>query len=248
MTVTLSRPYAHYGLRTCAADGTSHGGFQWPESGLVTAPDWKPTTKCGNGLHALLDGEGDASLLNWSADAVWQLVGFDSYVDLDGKVKFQSCEVATGTRLAVTAALSALRPGATIHGATATAGYEGTATAGHRGTATAGERGTATAGQGGTATAGHRGTATAGQGGTATAGHRGTATAGQGGTATAGYEGTATAGQGGTATVGEWGRIQIEWWDGRRYRIPTGYVGENGIKPDTAYRLDDAGQFVEVGK
>ena len=106
---TLSRPYAHYGLRTAAADGTSYGRFQWPESGTVTAPDWQPNAKCGNGLHALLNGEG-------------------------------------------------------------------------------------------------------------------------------------------TATVGEWGRIQIEWWDGYRYRISIGYAGENGIKPDTAYRLDNAGQFVEVGK
>ena len=203
---TLSRPYAHYGLRTAAADGTSYGGFQWPESGTVTAPDWQPNAKCGNGLHALLNGEGNASLLDWSPDARWQLVGFDSYVDLDGKVKFESCEVATGSRLAVTAALSALCPGSAIHGATATAGDYGTATAGYGGTATAGDRGTVTAGD----------------------------------------RGTVTAGYGGTATAGDRGRIQIEWWDGNRYRISTGYVGENGIKPDTAYRLHDAGQFVEI--
>lgn len=28
------------GLRTCNPDGTSHGGFEWPEAGWVEAPDW----------------------------------------------------------------------------------------------------------------------------------------------------------------------------------------------------------------
>ncbi|MGX0622379.1 hypothetical protein ACUXAV_005100 [Cupriavidus metallidurans] len=131
---------------------------------------------------------------------------------------------------------------------TATAGYRGTATAGEGGTATAGEGGTATAGNYGTATAGYRGTATAGEGGTATAGYRGTATAGEGGTATAGEGGTATAGEGGTATAGEGGELRIQQWDAKsdRYRTRIGYVGEDGIKAETKYQLDDAGKFVEV--
>jgi len=93
----------------------------------------------------------------------------------------------------------------------------------------------ATAGEGGTATAGDRGTATAGYRGTATAGDYGTATAGDRGTATAGYRGTATAGEGGTATAGEGGEVHIRHYDGRRYRIAVGYVGEDGIDPGTAY-------------
>ena len=132
---------------------------------------------------------------------------------------------------------------------TATAGEYGTATAGNGGTATAGYRGTATAGYGGTATAGYRGTATAGNGGTATAGEYGTATAGNGGTATAGEYGTATAGNGGTATAGEYGIIQIARWDVARagYRIVTGYVGEDGVKADTLYKLSErTGKLVVV--
>jgi hypothetical protein len=133
-------------------------------------------------------------------------------------------------------------------GGTATAGYRGTATAGEGGTATAGYRGTATAGYRGTATAGNYGTATAGNYGTATAGYRGTATAGEGGTATAGEGGTATAGNYGTATAGEGGELRIQQWDSKsdRYRTRIGYVGEDGIKAETKYQLDDAGKFVEV--
>jgi hypothetical protein len=131
---------------------------------------------------------------------------------------------------------------------TATAGDSGTATAGDSGTATAGDSGTATAGYSGTATAGDSGTATAGYSGTATAGDSGTATAGDSGTATAGDSGTATAGYSGTATAGELGEIRIRWWDAKndRYRTVIGYVGEGGIEPNVAYRLDAKHQFVRA--
>jgi len=86
----------------------------------------------------------------------------------------------------------------------------------------------------------YRGTATAGDGGTATAGDDGTATAGDGGTATAGDGGTATAGDGGT--------VLIKWHDGNRLRIKAGYIGENGMKPNVPYRVDNDGNFVEVAK
>ena len=127
----------------------------------------------------------------------------------------------------------------------ATAGNYGIATAGYYGTATAGDCGTATAGDYGTAIAGDRGTATAGYCGTATAGYYGTATAGYRGTATAGDCGTATAGDYGTATAGYRGTIQIRWWDGNRSRTAVGYVGENGILPNVAYRVE-SGVFVEA--
>jgi hypothetical protein len=128
---------------------------------------------------------------------------------------------------------------------TATAGDWGTATAGYKGTATAGDWGTAIAGAEGTATAGYKGTATAGDGGTAIAGKWGTATAGDNGTATAGDGGTAIAGKWGTATAGDGGILQIRYYD-TRLRIATAYVGENGIKPNTKYRLDNERNFVEV--
>lgn len=53
--------------------------------------------------------------------------------------------------------------------------------------------------------------------------------------------GTATAGYAGTATAGDSGIIMIRWWDTSacRYRIAVAYVGENGIKPNTLYRVVD---------
>jgi hypothetical protein len=310
-------------LRTCYANGQSYGGFQWPNKGPVSCPDWSPERRCGFGLHGLLWGEGDGSLLNWSEDALWLVVevAAKDVVDLDGKVKFPrgrvlvcgTADVAvkylqdrapagkaivrgtatagdrgtatagyggtatagdrgtatagdSGTATAGDRGTATAGYGGTAtagDGGTATAGDSGTATAGDRGTATAGDRGTATAGDRGTATAGDRGTATAGDGGTATAGYggtatagyRGTATAGDGGTATAGYSGTATAGYGGTATAGyggtarsgDLGIVVVRWieWKKNRYRLAVGYVGEDGIKPNTYYGVDENGKLVE---
>ncbi|MFL5350844.1 MAG: hypothetical protein ACJ8AT_39245, partial [Hyalangium sp.] len=89
---------------------------------------------------------------------------------------------------------------------------------------------------------------TAGDSGTATAGDSGTATAGDSGTATAGDSGTATAGYRGTATAGDSGTVQIRWWDGavERWRIVTGYIGEDGLEPGVKYRLDAGGRLVRA--
>jgi hypothetical protein len=53
-------------LRTVRPDRRSHGGFFWPESGPVEAPDWNPKARCGGGLHGLLRGCGAGDLLNWA--------------------------------------------------------------------------------------------------------------------------------------------------------------------------------------
>ena len=68
------------------------------------------------------------------------------------------------------------------------------------------------------------------------------------GTATAGVRGTATAGYSGTAKSGEIGIIVCRWWDEpkNRYRLAVGYVGEDGIKPNTFYRADTGGNLIEV--
>lgn len=137
------------------------------------------------------------------------------------------------------------------HG-TAIAGMYGTATAGEHGTAIAGSYGIATAGCYGTATANDHGTAIAGAYGIATAGEHGRAIAGRYGTATVGCYGTATTGKYGTATAGRYGKatadcgsvITLNYWDGNRYRLAVGYIGEDGLLPNIAYKLDENHQFV----
>ena len=194
-------------------------------------------------------GEGNGALFNWDGDATWQVVAVleKDIVDLGGKIKFPrgnvvfsgSREGATNFLLAnggfgravIGAGVSNLNPNSHV-------------LAGDHGTANAGRYGTANAGNYGTATADEKGTATAGFGGTANAGDKGTATAGFGGTANAGEKGTATAGEKGTATAGEKGMVQIKYWDGTRNRTKLGYIGEDGLLPNTPYKLDETSNFV----
>jgi hypothetical protein len=249
-----------YGTKVTKADGTAYGGFRWPDKpGPVDCPDWNPEPVCGGGLHFWEDGCGDVSVADVLVDSRWYLVRAkdEDVVRLDGKVKAKRVEVLlVGNKATVGGQMCLLAPAKQVIHGTATAGDKGTATAGDYGTATAGDKGTATAGDYGTATAGDYGTATAGDEGTATAGDKGTATAGDYGTATAGYYGTATAGDYGTATAGDKGTatagdkgiLQIKWWDEKkqRQRIIIAYVGEDGIEPKVAYKLDSNGKFVQA--
>ena len=67
-------------LRTCNADMTGNGGFVWPTSGAVVAPDWDPNPEieCGSGLHGLAWGDGDWSLPSKDANAKWLVVEVES--------------------------------------------------------------------------------------------------------------------------------------------------------------------------
>lgn len=132
-------------------------------------------------------------------------------------------------------------------------GGGGEAVAGDWGTAIVGDGGKAKAGWCGIAIAGERGSAWTGHGGKAEgwfavagdwgeasgitgaiAGNFGTAIVGDGGEAMVGFKGKARAGVGGLLV------FSLEDED-KEFQ-----VGENGIKPDTYYKLDDSGNPVEV--
>jgi hypothetical protein len=208
-----------YILRTCDANLTSYNGFKWKAKGKVVCADWDPKAKCGNGLHGLAKGEGEGVLLNWATDAKWLV--FWAYenqlVDIEGKCKVPEANVVhCGDQLSATNYILAKHPEAICIGVNVTKGHDSTVNVGDYGTATAGDRGTATAGKYGTATAG--------------------------------YGGKATAGISGTATAGEYGKIQIDWYDAKvdRYRTTAGYVGEDGIEANVAYKCDEEGRLVKA--
>ena len=51
-------------LRKCSQNGLSRNNFRYGNVGdVVTCPDWNPEPKCGNGLHGLLEGNGEWALL-----------------------------------------------------------------------------------------------------------------------------------------------------------------------------------------
>ena len=206
-------------LRTCNADMTSHGGFKWPESGLVEAPDWKPTKECGNGLHGWLWGCGDWSLKIGDDSRKWLVIETDSkgIVELGGKVKFQSGNVLFVGR-AWNEAMAFLRGRAGLVFESSATGYSGHASA-------TGDYGHASA-------TGYSGHASA----TGCSGHA----------SATGCSGWAVSNQG-TAKAGKDGIITIRYkTNSGKYRVAVGYVGEDGIKANVAYKVDGQGKFIEA--
>jgi len=212
-------------LWTCNADMSGRNReWSYPESGHIEAR--RPATAdaaCSNGLQGLMWGVGEGGNLHLTVeDAKWLVMEVDaaSVTDLGGKVKFQSADVVyCGDRAGAIAYLDA-NGGAdkAVFGAARTAGYQGSATAGYRGSATAGYQGSATAGYQGSATAGDRG--------------------------------SATAGDRGSARASSSGVIVIHWYDSKigRTRLVVGYVGEDGLKANTWYCLDEDHQFIQCSE
>jgi len=92
-------------MKVVGPDMRSYGGFLWPESGYVEAPDWDPQPACGRGLHGWLNGQGDYTCQSFTEidGAKWLILEVDNFIDLVGKVKFQSCTVVhCGTRQTAT--------------------------------------------------------------------------------------------------------------------------------------------------
>ena len=205
-----------YMLRTCNADMTSYGGFQWPTSGPVSAPDWKATPRCGHGLHGLLMGAGNASLMDWSEEAKWLVVAVDAseVVAIDEqKVKVPKGDVIyCGTREGAIALLieKGADPSLIPCGQASASGQRGQASA-------SGDYGQASA-------SGYQGQASA-------SGYQGQASA---------------SGETGRAMAGTLGIVMLTYWDtsALRTRIVLGYVGENGIEANTWYQLDEKHAFV----
>jgi len=187
-------------LRTTDREGKAYGGFKWPQSGMVEAPDWDGKPDCGGGLHGLPKGVGNGGLLD--ADGVAQIVKVnidDGFVDLNGKCKFRRGEVMFWGDLREAANIvKAQYPCEPVVFCTLTGG----------------------------------------DGSTNTGGDGSINTGGYGSTNTGGYGSTNTGGDGSTNTGGYGSTLIFKWWDGNRYRFTIGYVGEDGIEPNVAYKLD----------
>jgi len=203
---------------------TGYGGFKWPESGPVEAPDWEPTYECGHGLHGLPWGVGGSEYLNWDEEAKWLVVeAKDDEVltgqgDLTAKCKFPRGNVVyCGERKGATDyILDNGGEGKPVVGAIREGGDRSTITSGSLSTITSGDRSTITSGS------------------------LSTIASGDGSTITSGNLSTITGGEGST--------INIQWWDKKsnRWRITIGYVGEDGIEANVPYRCDDNGKLIKV--
>jgi hypothetical protein len=253
-------------LRTCDANLRSRSGeFQWASVGEITvAPDWSPAKECGNGLHGWLWGSGDWSLKENGKDAVWLVIEVDAdkIVDLDGKVKFPSgktlaVENAWNTAMGFIRGYASFPQGenvATGHyghasatgnsGHASATGYYGHASAtgyyGHASATGSSGHASATGHYGHASATGYYGHASA----TGSSGHA-SATGHYGHASATGNYGWAVAGYNGKAKAGKDGCIMVAFYDGKRMRVLVGYVGEDGIKADTLYCVEN-GKLKEV--
>lgn len=234
-------------------------GFIWPEEvgSVVYCPDWDSARRCGGGLHGLRPGDYCPGKWAEGPNAVWMVCSYDprTAVDLNGKIKVSSCIIeyvvdeSDGARVKVPSWLRERGVTEPIYRSDVTAAADyGVAVAGAEGTALAGSYGHAVVIRyGGKATAGYYGRAITDLDGVSQAGLLGTAIAGSYGTAIVGAKGTAIAGMGGKAQAGPEGIIQIYNLkpNYREWHLVTGYIGENGLEPNTLYQLND-GNFVKV--
>jgi hypothetical protein len=239
-------------IRSSDRDGKSYGGFQWPKSGPVEAPDWSPVAECGNGLHGLRDGIGEWSLCRLSdPSAVWQVVEVDDseIVAIDGKVKFPRGVVAYSGSLAGAmkiineTRLKVLFDSADVITRATSGNWSPAATSGNAAPAATSGNWSPAATSGNAAPAATSGyespAATSGnESPAATSGYRAPA-------ATSGNESPAAClGYAGKARAGDLGSIVLTWFDGKRPRHVVAYTGEEGIEPHIWYQLDSAGKIV----
>ena len=148
------------------------------------------------------------------------------------------------------------------YGSTITSGNRSTLTGGDYSKLTGGDYSILIGGRNSFLTGGNSSTLTGGIGSILTGGNRSTLTGGDysiliGGiysTLTGGSMSTLVGGTGSTLigcvdsilTGGENSILNFKYWDGNRMRIKTYYVGENGIKPNTKYKLNNDFEIEEV--
>jgi len=197
----IPKKHTAYMLRTCNSDMTSRGGFRWKKRGYVEAPDWSDKAECGNGLHGLLWGCGDAGYCDISPEAIWLVCMIDmrTVVDLGGKIKVPYCSVvfARDRDSAVSKIIGLGAQDKSVVFARKIGGNFSVLTGGYGSTLTGGDYSVLT-------------------------------------------------GRDDSVLNGGYGStLSIRYYDGYRYRIAIGYVGE-GLKAGVAYKLGNNGKFIEA--
>jgi hypothetical protein len=239
--------------------------FIYPERGKVVAPKWDPAPECGDGLHGFAWGTGDSELLH--KGGVYQIISVDSkdIVDLGSKVKFKKGEVVLTTENMDEATQYLLDNGAkglpVVYSKNTggdysvnTGGARSKNTGGYRSTNIGGHYSTNTGGNFSTNTGGNYSKNTGGGHSKNTGGDRSENTGGGCSVNTGGVYSTNIGGSYCMNTGGDRSKCQggvnsvlsIQWYDGKRMRVSTAYVGEDGILPDVLYQLDSKGKFVRV--
>jgi len=193
---------------------------------------------------------------------------------LGGKCKFQSGEVVfvgekseaaayiienepQAKNVAVIGAVLKCEENGVIQGgalSVLTGGYYAKMTGGDYATMTGGDSATMTGGDSATMTGGYSAKMTGGYSAKMTGGYSATMTGGDSATMTGGDYAKMTGGDYATMTGGDYAKMtggdyavmHFTYWDGKRTRTVIAYVGEDGIEPNVAYKLDNNHKVVKA--
>jgi hypothetical protein len=192
-------------MKVVGPDMRSYGGFLWPESGYVEAPDWDPQPACGRGLHGWLNGQGDYTCQSFTEidGAKWLILEVDNFIDLVGKVKFQSCTVVhCGTRQTATNYLLQAGISGPIIGVTVSGGPNSRVSGGDGSTVSGGPNSRVSGGDGSTVSGGPNSRVSGVDGSTVSGGPNSRVSGGDGSTVVGGYGSTVSGGDGSTVVGG----------------------------------------------
>lgn len=234
-------------LKSVNKDMTSHydDTFKYPKKGMVRDPNWAPTRGCGNGLHGYLWGEGDGGHSFWIGGTKWLVLKVlkSDIINFGDKVKFPKGEVIyAGGRKGATDLILAHPEGKDKNvigcyqivedGKSAVGGYRSTLVGGNKSNLTGGEKSKLTGGDYSTLVGDWYSTLTSGYESNIKGGP-GSIIEGREGSILSGGNDSSLTWVIFTSTIG--------------YVYHTVYVGKDGIKPNTKYRLKD-GKPVKVGR
>ena len=232
-------------LRRCNPDGTSSHGFTWKMNvgDVNESPDWDETCKCGGGLHGWPWGMGLGQGSDFDIIHDTFLVLAASPQDVVGNIGGQwKCKVRVASVVesgSFGKCWDYIQKGRDLL-------ICQMASSGDRSTAASSGDSSTAASSGDSSTAASSGYASK----AVSSGDRSTAVS-SGDSSTAEQSGkhgiAASIGGGGMVSAGECGLLIACYWDGIRYRACIGYVGEDGIKPNTLYTADkETGKLKET--
>ncbi len=254
-------------LRTNDKNNRSRKGFQYPQSGWVEAPDWELTPECGNGLHGALKGCGDGTLFDWSDEALWVVLEVEEagIIPLDGLIKFKGGTVVyVGDRLTATELIASVYGHIGIIGAIVRLGIGEKAIGGDYAVIIGGKLTYMKAGNFSLIVGGDE-TIVAGLDWSKVMGGNGSVVMGGNGSIVIGgnesllygglYSGVVggdnsivKGGVGSSVRGGNGSVLSLDYYDANEdtYKPVKGYVGKDGILPDTTYVLNEDNKFVEL--
>lgn len=219
-----------YIIQSLCPDMTLFWGFKWPKKGKVVDPDWNLDPYCKGVVLGSLNGERGLSNLDWSIDCVWCVAEVDKKKGIElkgaagGSWKFPKAKVVfSGNRKDATDfLLSKIGWDKPVEGCYKIGGYKSNLLGGNHSTLSAGSWSEVFGKDNSTVNTGDFSVICVGK------------------------NSTVNGGEDSQVSAGDRSILQVKYHYGNRHRVAVGYVGEDALKPNTYYKVNNEGKFVET--